>query len=148
MKKCNCKCLFKTSIHTKEGSLALLLLRLTMGLAFIQHGMGKIEMPLSWMGPESSMPGFLQFLAALSEFGGGIALILGLLTRLAGFGLTCTMLVAVYFHMVLFGDPFVSTRAGAYELPALYLMVAVLFMLVGAGNYSMDYVFFAEKKKK
>jgi len=44
---------------------------------------------------QASVPGFLQGLAALSEFGGGLALIAGLLTPLAAFGIACTMVVAV-----------------------------------------------------
>jgi putative oxidoreductase len=61
--------------------LALLLIRLVVGYAFILHGYGKIQHPMNWMGPQSTTPGLLQFLAAFSEFGGGIALVLGLLTR-------------------------------------------------------------------
>ena len=66
-----------------DMDVVLLLIRLVMGYAFILHGWGKIQNPMGWMGPDATVPGVLQLLAAVSEFGGGIALIIGLLTRLA-----------------------------------------------------------------
>lgn len=121
-------------------SFALLVLRGVAGIAFVIHGWGKIQSPFSWMGPESSIPGFFQFLAALSEFGGGISLVLGLLTPLASFGLFCTMLVAVYFHMIILGDPFVAGAegGGSYEPAAVYLVISFLLIFLGAGKYSLD----------
>jgi len=61
------------------GSAGLLLLRVVMGIAFLFHGWPKIQNPLGWMGPESPVPAIFQALAALAEFGGGMALIVGLL---------------------------------------------------------------------
>jgi len=119
-------------------SIALLLLRLAFGAAMITHGYLKIQTPFHWMdaaGP-SGMPGVFQFLAALSEFGGSIALILGALTRLAAFGLASTMFVAVYTHLS-HGHPF--SGAHAWELANIYLWVALLFLLSGAGKYSLDH---------
>lgn len=55
-----------------SASLALLFLRLLMGVAFVLHGLPKIESPFSWMGPEAPVPGIFQALAALAEFGGGL----------------------------------------------------------------------------
>ena len=72
----------------KIGSVGLLVLRLVMGAAFMHHGWGKIQNPMGWMGPEATMPAILQALAAISEFGGGLALIAGLLTRLGSLGIT------------------------------------------------------------
>src|ERR1044071_3379761 len=74
--------LFSRSV-TGKGAIGLLLIRLVVGSAFMLHGWGKIQHPFSWMGPESPVPGFFQLLAAISEFGGGLAWILGLLTPLA-----------------------------------------------------------------
>jgi len=127
-------------------SVALLLLRLVMGIAFIFHGWGKIQMPFGWMGPEAPVPGFFQFLAALSEFGGGIALIVGLLTSLASLGLAFTMAVAVFFHAVIQKDPFVNfSGGGAYELPLVYFGLAILFLITGPGKFSVDSKIFGER---
>jgi putative oxidoreductase len=114
----------------------LLVLRVVAGSAFIRHGLSKIQNPLGWMGPDSSMPGVLQALAAISEFGGGIAWILGALTPLASLGILSTMAVAASKHIGR-GDPFVG-RGGSYELALVYLSVALLLMLAGPGRYSFD----------
>jgi putative oxidoreductase len=77
---------------------ALLLLRLVTAAAFVFHGWYQIQSPggaFGWMGPEAPVPGVLQGLAVLAEFGGGLALILGLLTPLAALGIACTMIVAL-----------------------------------------------------
>jgi putative oxidoreductase len=124
-------------------SAGLLLLRIVAGAAFMLHGYGKIRNPFGWMGPDSSIPGILQGLAALSEFGGGLAWILGLLTPIASLGLACTMAVAASFHAFVFGDPFVSQTGGGSFEPALgYFVVAVLLLLAGPGHFSLDRIVF------
>lgn len=135
------KCFFQPYSLPKGVSVALLLVRILMGVALIMHGWGKIQTPFSWMGADAPVPGILQFLAALSEFGGGIALLLGLLTSLAMVGLFCTMAVAVHMHAVIKGDPFV----GGYELAALYLVLAVMFMITGPGKFALDNKIFGNK---
>src|SRR5687768_2479580 len=87
------KLLFPTP-SGKRLDLALLLLRLCAGLAFMFHGWGKITNPFGWMGPDAPVPSVLLGLAALSEFGGGLAWVLGLLTPLASAGIFFTMAVA------------------------------------------------------
>lgn len=138
---------FKTPAHSTFGSVALLLLRLVVGIAFLYHGWGKIQSPFSWMPPEAPIPGFLQFLAAISEFGGGLALILGLLTPLAMVGLTITMAVATMMHAFVMKDPFVNTtgQGGSFE-PALgYLVIAILVLAMGPGKFSADNKIFGQR---
>lgn len=141
---------FKTCLATTEHSifahLALLLLRLVVGLAFMLHGWGKILNPFGWMGPEGFAPGFLQALAALSEFGGGLALILGLLTPLACLGIGSTMAVAFSTHAFMRGDPFVSMTGGpASELAAVYFCIAMLLLALGPGRFSLDRMIFGKR---
>lgn len=135
------KCFLQPYALPKGVSVALLLVRLVMGIALVMHGWGKIQTPFSWMGPDAPVPGILQFLAALSEFGGGIALLLGLLTSVAMLGLFCTMAVAVHMHAVIKGDPLV----GGYELALVYLTLAAMFILTGPGTYALDVKVFGNK---
>jgi len=127
-------------------SAGLLLLRLVAGAAFLYHGYGKIQNPFGWMGPDAGFPGIFQALAAVSEFGGGLAWMLGLLTPLASCGLACTMAVAVWMHAAVLHDPFVALQGGrSYELASVYLCVTVLLLLAGPGRFSVDRVAFGEK---
>ena len=138
------KHLFKASAYSMQGDIALLLLRVVGGLAFILHGWGKIRNPFGWMGPDAFAPGIFQALAALSEFGGGIFCILGLLTPLASLGIAATMLVATFMHAVMMGDPFVGQN-GSYELALLYFVIAILFILLGPGRLSLDWKVFGRR---
>src|SRR4051812_17777026 len=112
------KCL-ATRVSSKSVDAALLLIRLVMGAAFVYHGWGKIQTPMAWMPAGAPVPGVLQLLAAISEFGGGLALVFGLLSRLGALGILFTMLVACSMHMFVFHDPFVNTtgQGGSFELP-------------------------------
>ena len=137
---------FQPPCLSGRASAGLLVLRLVIGLAFVFHGYGKISNPFAWMGANAAVPGVLQALAAVSEFFGGMAWMLGLLTPPASFGIACTMAVAVWTHANVLHDPFVSLRGGrSYELAAAYLCVAVLLLLAGPGRFSLDRVVFGEK---
>jgi putative oxidoreductase len=140
------KKLFAVTTYSLPVDLSLQLLRVIMGIAFMLHGWGKIQTPFSWMPPEAPVPGFFQFLAALSEFGGGLGLIIGLLFRLSSAGIFFTMLVAVGMHAFTMGDPFVNLTGGrAYELPALYGAIALLFVFSGPGRVSLDSKIFGKR---
>ena len=138
---------FKTPSHSNFGSIALLLLRLVVGIAFILHGWGKIQSPFGWMPAGAPVPGFLQFLAAISEFGGGIALVLGLLVPLASLGLIVTMAVATSMHAFAFHDPFVASGPGQSSFePALgYLVISILILAMGPGKLSLDNKIFGNR---
>ena len=135
--------LFQPPDLSARVSAGLLALRLFAGYAFMVHGFGKIQNPFGWMGPNASYPGVLQALAALAEFGGGLAWMLGLLTPLASFGLACTMAVAVWLHAVTMKQSFIARDAnGSAEPAAVYFCVAVLLLLAGPGRYSLDRLLF------
>ncbi|HYO16916.1 MAG TPA: DoxX family protein [Thermoanaerobaculia bacterium] len=138
---------FSVPEHAPFADVALLLIRFVAGLAFMFHGWGKIQSPFGWMGPEATIPGAFQGLAALSEFGGGLAWILGLLTPLASLGIAITMAVAFSFHAFQRGDPFVATGGGpSYELAALFFCVAFLLLATGPGRFSLDRVLFGRRR--
>lgn len=134
--------------HPMPAQLALLLLRVVAGVAFMMHGWGKIQNPFGWMGPGAFAPAPFQALAALAEFGGGLAWVLGLLTPVASLGILCTMTVAVTLHAVMNGDPFVSMTGGpAYELAAVYFAIALLFLAFGPGALSVDRLLFGTRRR-
>jgi putative oxidoreductase len=138
-------CLLQIPSQQKCASGALLFLRLVVGTAFIIHGWGKMQSPFGWMPPEAPVPGVFQFLAAISEFGGGIALVLGLLTRVAMLGLGFTMLTATCMLAFVNHNPFVSMGGPAFELPLVYFSIAVLIFHIGPGMFSLDSKVFGTK---
>ena len=129
------------------GALALLLVRLVMGLAFVLHGWPKIQNPMGWMNAMggSSVPSFLQALAALAEFGGGIALVLGLLTPIAAFGLVCQMIGALILVHIPQGHPFVSQGGPSSELALIYLVMSIMLIFLGPGKLSLDAALFGRR---
>ena len=122
-------------------SFGLLVLRLVVGSAFILHGWPKIQHATSWMngmGPGAAHP-LLQAAAALAEFGGGIALILGFLTPVAAAALAVNMLFALFLVHLPKGQPFVGQGpGGSFELPLVYFAVMAALFFVGPGRFSMD----------
>jgi putative oxidoreductase len=87
-----------------DNSIATAIFRLVLGIVFFAHGAQKI---LGWFGGYGftgtmgfftgtmHIPAFFAFLAIAAEFLGGLGLILGLLTRVAAFGIAMNMLVAI-----------------------------------------------------
>lgn len=90
----------KLDEHRDKG---ILMLRIGIGVMFMCHGFPKLTGgPEVWTKLGGAMsaigihfaPAFMGFMAAASEFGGGLLLILGLLTRPACFFLLTTMVAA------------------------------------------------------
>ena len=139
--------IFVPAQYGTPTSVGFLMLRLIAGTGMSLHGWGKMQAPFGWMGPEAPVPGILQFLAAFSEFGGGIAWVLGLLIPLASLGLLCTMTVATHMHMIVLKDPFVASGPGqgSYEPALMYWGIALLLLLAGPGRFSADALLFRRR---
>ena len=125
----------------KHRHIGLLILRIGLGLMFVFHGApklfggaekwGQIGMAMSSLGI-GFMPAFWGFMAAISEFFGGICLILGIVFRPACILLTITMLVAAMSHLGR-GEG-LSGASHAIEAGIVFLSL----ILIGAGKYSLD----------
>ena len=122
-------------------SIALFALRAVVGAAFIFHGFPKFQHAFSWL-DGAGIPPFLQALAAFTEFGGGIAFVLGILTPLASLGILLTMTVAMGLVHFPAGHPFVASEphAASYELALVYWIVAFVILLTGPAKYSLDFL--------
>jgi putative oxidoreductase len=118
----------------------LTILRVATGAIFAAHGAQKLFVygfsgvtgAFTQMG--IPMPGIAGPLTGIVEFFGGLALVVGLLTRLAGFGLAITMLGAIAF---------VHLSAGFFapngvEFPLALLAATIALAFTGAGRYSAD----------
>ncbi len=127
----------------KNPDLGLLIFRIYLGLSMaIAHGWMKIPPMQQLVEGLASMgfpaPTFFAWCAALAEFGGGVLIALGLLTRLSAGALGFTMFVAGFVAHA--NDPF-----QVKELAFLFLASCVLLVFTGAGKYSLDKVFCKNK---
>jgi putative oxidoreductase len=129
-------------------SFALLILRVVIGLALIQHGMPKIRDPLHWLdsGPLPGTPMALQLIVALAEFVGGFALIVGFLTPLFAFLLVCDLSVVVFVVMIPHGAAFVG-GPHSFEAPAYILATVLGLLIAGPGQFSIDGLIVARSEK-
>jgi putative oxidoreductase len=122
--------------HRPALDVGLLVLRVVAGLALaLAHGLGKLPPSDGFVERIGGMglpaPGLFAWLSAAAEFGGGLLLTIGLLTRPAAFLILGDMVViALLAHA---GDPF-----SAREKAVLFGAIAFLFLLAGAGRYSLD----------
>jgi putative oxidoreductase len=129
-----------TALPTKRLDAALTLLRVVTGLAFIAHGGQKLFV-YGFAGVSGAfgqmgipLPGVVGPAIALLEFFGGLALVFGLLTRLASLGLALNMLGAILL-VHLKGGFFLPT---GYEYALALFSTTATLALTGAGNFSLD----------
>jgi putative oxidoreductase len=128
------------SASKKQIDTGLTILRLIVGAIFVAHGGQKLFIfgldgvagAFGQMG--IPMAGILGPFAAFVEFFGGLALISGLLTRLASLGLLSTMVVAILkVHL-----PNGFFAPNGIEFPLALVGGTALLALTGAGSWSID----------
>lgn len=115
------------------------LLRITTGALLIPHGWGKLNGGLEGTGQFFESVGYtpgyeLALLVALVEVVGGLALVLGLLTRPFAIAVAVFMAQAALFHA---GNGF-NWSNGGYEYPLFWMIAALFFAVRGGGKLSVD----------
>ncbi len=132
-------------------------LRIGVGVVFFAHGAQKMW---GWFGGPG-LSGWLDFvdamgfpkalavLAALTEFFGGLGLILGFLTRLSALGICCVMAVAilkVHLRDGFFMNWFLTQDKGhGIEYSLTLLLAAASLMLSGSGRLGLDKLIWKRK---
>jgi putative oxidoreductase len=128
----------------------LTILRLTLGVIFFAHGAQKtlglfggygFSGTMNFFTSSMHIPAPLAFLAIMAEFGGGIALILGLASRLAAFSIAVNMVVAIAMvsgQYGLFMNWFGTQKGEGYEYHLLAIAVALPIIIRGSGAFSFD----------
>ncbi len=132
-----------------SNSLPLAIVRLVLGVVMFSHGAQKA---LGWFGGNgfsATMRGFeatgipapFALLAIAAEFLGGLGLILGLLSRVAAFGILCNMVVAVvrvHARVGWFMNWAGRQRGEGYEYHLLAIAMALAVLIGGGGALSLD----------
>ena len=141
--------MFRKLVNT-PNDIAFTVLRLVLGIVFFAHGAQKM---LGWFGgygfkgtmafftQTAHIPAVFAFLAIAAEFFGGLGLIVGLLTRVAAFGITVNMLVAILtVHLAngFFMNWTGKQKGEGFEYHLLVLAITVALMIRGAGALSLD----------
>ncbi len=120
--------------------LALLVLRLVLAAVMIAHGSQKVfgGMPRHALLVSSiGLPAWLAYLSAAAEFGGGILVLFGVLTRFAALAITIDLMVAIvriHFKAGLRGP-------GGFEFPMSVVAIAFALIFFGAGPIALDTIF-------
>lgn len=132
------KNLFNPGSYPNNVSIALLILRIVIGVFMLTHGWGKMEIlfgsePIQFPDPMGVGATASLALTVFSEVLCSILLIIGLGTRFAAIPLLITMLVAAF--VVHINDGF-----GKQEFALLYAVIYLTIALIGAGKYSLDYL--------
>ncbi len=126
-------------IDMRTAPYAALALRVSLGLLFLAHGLLLKVFTFTIPGTvgffESiDYPGFFAYLVILGEIGGGLALILGVQTRIIALALLPIMIGATVQHM---GNGWLfSAPNGGWEFPARWTVLLFVQALLGDGAYA------------
>jgi putative oxidoreductase len=131
------------------NDLTLTVVRIILGVVFFAHGAQKM---LGWFGGQGfsatmasfthmGIPALFAFLAIAAEFFGGLGLLVGLLGRVAAFGVLCDMLVAIvmiHSHVGFFMNWSGTQKGEGFEYHLLAIAVCVTILVKGSGAFSID----------
>jgi putative oxidoreductase len=127
-------------VDNRTAPYAALLLRVTLGVLFVVHGLVKAFVftpagTAAFFG-KLGLPAELAYLVLAAELGGGIALVLGLYARWIALALTPILLGAIVMVHGANGFGF-SNAGGGWEYPALWAAALVVQALLGDGAYAL-----------
>jgi len=118
---------------------AMLMLRVAVGVIMTVHGFQKLTDIPAWQSQVESLgmplPSLFALFAIAGEFLGGLGLIFGLLTRIAAFGVFCSMATAIVLVHLPHG---LLAKDNGFEYPLTLLCSAFFFIAAGAGPVSLD----------
>lgn len=140
-----------TSLVATSDSLAGTVLRLTLGIMILPHGLQKTIGAFGGYGFKGTMgyltgtvgaPWIFALLAILAESVGGLMLIAGAGTRLAALGVGGVMLVAATQHRAngFFMNWTGQQKGEGFEFHLLALGIVVALLILGGGRFSVDSV--------
>jgi putative oxidoreductase len=127
--------------HDQTSAYGAFVLRLSLGLVFFSHGFLMKAMTFGFAGTAGyfqsiGYPGFFAYLVIAGETLGGLALILGVLPRVASVLLLPIAIGAMLEHV---GNGWVfSVQGGGWEFPAFLVSGLIAQALLGGGAFALD----------
>ncbi|WP_325176644.1 DoxX family protein [Paenibacillus alkalitolerans] len=121
---------------------------MVLGVTFLMHGIVKFQSGIGniagWF-ESIGLPGFLAYAVAVIELAGGIALIIGLGTRIVSVLIALIMIGAI-LKVKLAAGFLGSQQAAGYELDLMLLAVSILLALSGSKLFALDKLFVSSNK--
>ena len=124
-----------------NSEIAKLMLRLTLGIMVLFHGIEKIINGISgvkYLTANAGLPEFLAYGVYIGEVVMPILIILGVYARVASTFVAFTMFMAIFLA---YGNSlFELSKHGApvFELPFLYFILSIAVFLLGSGKYGVN----------
>jgi putative oxidoreductase len=127
------------ALSRTQINLALLFLRIASGLAFLCHGGGTLFGMFGGSGPVNFAAGMhapviVGYLVGLAQFGGGLAVLSGVLTRVGAACIAVVMIGAIFLVHLPHGF---NVGRGGMEYALMQLLIALALLVTGAGDYSL-----------
>jgi putative oxidoreductase len=111
-------------------------LRITVGVLFIVHGIGKFDTSSKGFFSSVGLPADMAFLIGLLELIGGILLVTGILSRISGSLLAIEMLAVMLYIKKLQS----FSGKGGVELDLLAFVILLTVIVLGPGKISLSYI--------
>lgn len=123
----------------KNHDIAMLLIRLGLGVSIFMHGLNKIFNGLSFVRSvvlKLGLPEFVSYGVYLSEIIAPIMLMIGFYSRLGAFVIICSSIFIIY---ATYPNPLALTSHGGFSAEILYLYIFSSFCIVfnGSGKYAL-----------
>ena len=123
-------------------------LRIVLGISFFVHGLVKFQGGIGniagWF-ESMGIPGFLAYVVGTVELVGGIALILGVGTRIVSALLAIILIGAIVKVKLALGFLGTAEMAG-YELDLAFLVIALFLAVNGSKHWAIDNLIFNSSK--
>ena len=119
---------------------ALLILRIASAMVFLYHGSAILFGAFGGPGPQRfaafmHAPPVIGYLVGLAQFGGGIAMLSGVLLR---FGAICIMIVMLGAIFMVHLPHGFEVSKGGFEYALTELLIAFALLFTGPGAYSLS----------
>jgi putative oxidoreductase len=133
---------------SNKFEVSTLILRVVLGLTFFVHGLvkfqGGIENTVGWFA-SIGLPGALAYAVAILELVGGIALIIGLGSRVIS-GLMALLMLGATLKVKLAGGFLGAGQGAGYELDIALMAMAVVIAMNGSKLFALDQVVFKKQQ--
>jgi putative oxidoreductase len=116
------------------SDIALLLMRLLVGVVFISSGWKHAQNPIERGKSIGMSPGFTRFLG-LAELAGGLGVALGVLTQLAALGLILVMFGAIQRKIFVWKTGFWGKHSDGWHYDLLFVVMCLVIATTGGGRY-------------